>query len=318
MCRTLFFIFFITTIFSCNKAAETGGDGILDDIKCQAAETGEIIQCAAPPKLFCEDINEIAASENTPLEFPVPCSDLDSLNLTFQSDNRPEGAVLDSATGLLKWTPSYSQAGIHNFSLVVSDGVSNFEKEISINVSNVYLPMTLTQMIQTRLSIADEIYDFNGDKKLTTADLERIQYCSMYTCSHPYMDVNRSGRVTTGDALPLSDFLKNPDLSINYTRLVDLTRIYSSRQCFPDGNCEALVNESFKITLDVSGGEGLPLIYSALNLPVGSSFDPSTKTFSFKPTQVSLGDHSITFSVTDGITVSEKTILLSVIPDSRL
>jgi hypothetical protein len=342
MCRSLFFILLLTAISSCNNAQDPNniisagekpmGDPIIVDGSNVTEEPAEEISDMARPLEnsvpVCEVINEIAASENIPLEFQLPCSDPELKNLTFHSDNLPEGAFLDSATGLLKWTPSYSQAGIHTLSLVVSDGELNIEKEISINVSNVYLPsstFSLSQIIQTKKSIAEEIYNLSytaGTGILNNDDQTCISSKAVGTyfdgqckdSTFKYFDPNMDGFINSTDANEFNGILMNNPISLNRGQHFNM---YNSRQCFPDGSCQAFENEMFKFVLTISGTSALPLTYSATNLPTGASFDPSTKTFSFKPSSSQIGVHLMTFSVTDGLSVSEETVSLTVARDTH-
>jgi len=66
--------------------------------------------------------------------------DLPVQPLTFSLVGAPTGASIDGSTGVFTWTPGAAQAGVHPFTVRVSDGMSNTEAGITITVS--VLPIT--------------------------------------------------------------------------------------------------------------------------------------------------------------------------------
>jgi hypothetical protein len=83
----------------------------------------------------------------------------------------------------------------------------------------------------------------------------------------------------------------------------------------PIGNRNVAVGALLEFTVAASDGDlpGQSLVYSALNLPGGATFDPETRRFRWTPTPNQAGlSRQVTFRVSDGVGFSEQTITVSV------
>jgi len=77
--------------------------------------------------------------DSTPVEksYIIPVTEVDGDSLIYSSSNLPYGAVLDSATGELKWSVSTVNIGIYNITFTVTDNTSaklNSTKTVNITV----------------------------------------------------------------------------------------------------------------------------------------------------------------------------------------
>lgn len=77
-----------------------------------------------------------SGSENDVLTFDADATDEDLDELTYSCDNLPTGATINSSTGVVTWTPSYSQAGTWNLNIVVSDGTDQDSEVVTVTVAN--------------------------------------------------------------------------------------------------------------------------------------------------------------------------------------
>ena len=66
-------------------------------------------------------IGTVYAREGVLLSFPVEAVDAEGDTISFELMGGPEGASVDSETGLFQWLPSPGQAGQHSLSIRVSD-----------------------------------------------------------------------------------------------------------------------------------------------------------------------------------------------------
>jgi hypothetical protein len=85
-----------------------------------------------------------------------------------------------------------------------------------------------------------------------------------------------------------------------------------SKQSDLASNLRAYVSHS---QLSLDSPEARATALAALptgGLPTGATFDPETRTFSWTPTVGQIGDHQVTFWVTDGIDTDSETITISV------
>lgn len=58
--------------------------------------------------------------------------------LTYSATNLPSGAALDPVTGLLTWTPGFTQEGIYKVPVTVSDGTASTTQTASFVVFHAY------------------------------------------------------------------------------------------------------------------------------------------------------------------------------------
>ena len=79
--------------------------------------------------------------------FTASAMDVDSANLQFSLINAPAGASIDANTGAFSWTPTETQGpGIYNFTVRVSDGSLNSDANISVQVDEVNIAPTLSNV----------------------------------------------------------------------------------------------------------------------------------------------------------------------------
>ncbi len=80
-------------------------------------------------------IGNKSVNENFLLTIGVAASDPDGGTITYSVNGLPSGAAFAGQT--FNWTPTYSQAGNHTVTFVVSDGQAQDSETITINVNNV-------------------------------------------------------------------------------------------------------------------------------------------------------------------------------------
>ncbi len=73
-------------------------------------------------KPILSEVQNVQIVEGKKLNMTLMATDSDNDILTFSATSLPEGAVLNSSTGVLTWTPNTAQTGDHYIDLHVSDG----------------------------------------------------------------------------------------------------------------------------------------------------------------------------------------------------
>jgi len=79
----------------------------------------------------------IAATEDQLYSYQVGASDPNGDTLTYSSIVKPEGMDINSENGLITWTPTNDQVGIHHIIVEISDGKQSVTQSFEIEVFNV-------------------------------------------------------------------------------------------------------------------------------------------------------------------------------------
>ncbi len=92
-----------------------------------------VLELAAP---VLDEAGPFLVLEGDSLGFTLSASDLDSDPLTLEVDEntRPDGLVLDAATGAVSWTPGFDQEGTYEVTFNVSDGTLSDSTTVTIFV----------------------------------------------------------------------------------------------------------------------------------------------------------------------------------------
>src|SRR3989344_4855861 len=99
-----------------------------------------------------------SATEGALYQYDVEAIDLDSDDLTYSLMENPTGMEINDATGLISWTPSFDDAGIHNITVQVTDGSLTDAQTYFINVENSF------QQCEDGIdNDADNAIDYPGD-----------------------------------------------------------------------------------------------------------------------------------------------------------
>lgn len=143
----------------------TVSDGSLSDTKSFVISVTNPVSINHAPILTT--IGDKTATVGQKLSFQIIATDQDNDTLNFSSQNSlPLGASLDSK-GFFSWTPSSSQIGSFNFSVIVSDGKLTDTKSFAINVKSAESSGTSTSDTSNKPPVISSIspqYVKIGDK----------------------------------------------------------------------------------------------------------------------------------------------------------
>ncbi|MBE3036968.1 MAG: putative Ig domain-containing protein, partial [Candidatus Atribacteria bacterium] len=105
----------------------------------------------SPPLIISEPI--ITAAENNQYSYQLEAKDPDGDSLTYLLILSPEGMSINSENGLLTWTPTNNQVGIHQITVEISDGKHSVTQRFEIEVSNVNNPPQIFSYFPNSLNI---------------------------------------------------------------------------------------------------------------------------------------------------------------------
>ncbi|SMO50638.1 tandem-95 repeat protein [Gracilimonas mengyeensis] len=109
--------------------------------------TVSVLEVSQPPQ-FTEVLPDTAIDENSELTFIYVADDPDGDSLTFSFIERPQGASIDSETGVLTYTPDFEAAGTYTLRARVTDGTQADTTTATIAVNNVNRPPAFSTVLQ--------------------------------------------------------------------------------------------------------------------------------------------------------------------------
>ena len=252
-------------------------------------------------------IGDVTVAEGDTLAFAVEASDLDGDTLAFALDDAAStGATLDAATGAFGWTPSFTQAGLYQFTVTVSDGTGNSASDtFQATVLNVNRAPTL-----------DAVPD------ATVAENATLAFALSAT------DVDTDDTLTYGaSGLPADATLDAATGAFSWTPTFDDAGVYAATFTVTDGHDTAARNATITVTnvnraptlnhiADRTVPENAPLVVqmraddadgdapalSVAGLPAGATFtdagDGSAR-LEWVPTYTQAGTYTLDVTATD-------------------
>jgi len=126
-----------------------------------------------PPVIISEPV--ITATEDQLYSYQAEASDPNGDTLTYSFIIKPDGMNINSENGLIIWTPTNNQVGIHRVVVEISDGKHSVTQSFEIEVSNVnnppqifsYFPANLNFEINEGDSIKFEVQAHDIDLNTT-------------------------------------------------------------------------------------------------------------------------------------------------------
>jgi hypothetical protein len=113
---------------------------------------------------FTKAMADTTVNEDQQLTFDYDAFDADNDQLRFVLQNQPAGMTIDSVTGILKWRPSFSQAGNYTFTLFIVDGKGGIiSKQTTVIVLNTNRPPAFTKMLKDTVVFEGQLLKFDID-----------------------------------------------------------------------------------------------------------------------------------------------------------
>ena len=258
-----------------------------------------------------KSVDELAA-----LSFTASATDADAIGgtadtLTFSlASGAPAGASIGSATGSFTWTPTEQQDGVHNITIRVQDGAGATDSEnIQVTVGEVNVAPVLNPI---------------GSKSVT--QLETLSFTATATDNDTMGGTADTLTFSMTDA-PTGASINQNTGAFTWTPTANHTGAYTITVTVTDGagasDSEAVVvtvtesnqnpvlgsigsknvNEGATLSFNATATDGNndTLAFSLVGTPPsGASINQNTGAFTWTPTEMQDGSHSITVSVSDG------------------
>ncbi len=259
------------------------------------------------------EVSPISVNEQEPITFTLTGSDPDLEDegkLRYEIANLPQGATLDAVSGAFSWTPSYEQSGEYMLQAQVTDSAGlQASTDITVNVNNVNRPPVAAEMepvagtenqpLSITLQMSDPDKEDQGKLTVTTENLPagaelnestgEINWTPGYEQSGSYSVnylVTDSFGATAAGSLTLNIENVNRPPTLPEVPSVATPENQPVSTVLPEGS-------------DPDSEDEGKLIYSMENLPMGATFNPSSRTLEWTPGFDQAGDYNPVYRVTD-------------------
>ncbi len=269
----------------------------------------------APPVLA--SIGNRTTHPGWQFQFTISATDANGDTLTYSANNIPSGSSFNPATRTFSWTPSANQIGSYpNVRFAVTDGTFTDTEAITITVAPNQAPVLTNpgnKSVNEGAALAFTLSVTNPDGDSLTysasnmpsgASINPTTGAFSWTPSYSQAGTYANVRFTVTDSV-LSDS-ENIAITVkNVNRAPVLGSI---------GNKTVTAGQSLQFTISATDPDGDSLTYSASNLPAGSIFNGTSRSFSWTTASGQVGSYpNIQFRVSDGAITASKNITITVV-----
>ena len=250
------------------------------------------------------------------ISFTVSATDADLNPVSFSLDNLSigKGMTIKSSTGEFRWTPTEDQLGPHPVTIMASDGALSDSKVVSIHVTVNQAPV-LTEIGPKNGDVSNEISfivsanDVNNDPMSFTLD-----------------DASQQKGMTIDPSM--GEFRWTPDemqrgehqviFSVSDGTLSDsetVTIIVNGAPVLAEiASQMGDAGSEIRFTTSATDADSDALTFSLddTSLGKGMTIDATTGQFRWTPTEVQLGAHQVTVTVSDGTLTDSKGVTITV------
>jgi Ca2+-binding RTX toxin-like protein len=299
------------------RVTDNGKPNLFDEEEI-AVTVGEVNRA---PQLV--PIGDKILNEGVNRTFTVVATDPDSLanTLTFSLIGAPTGATIDPVSGVFSWTPTESQ-GSNRYTVkvrVADSGTSVLfdEEEIVLTVNEINEAPVLTSIGNKEAMVGEAImFAVNA----TDPDLPAttLSYSLVGAPEDASIDPVTGAVAWTPTAPGAFTFdVRVSDGILTDTETITVTVADNNHAPVLAPIGPKTVNEgtalSFQISATDSGVPVQTLTYSVNGLPEGASFDPTTRMFTWTPTEAQgPGNYRITFTASDGMLTDSEDVVITV------
>jgi VCBS repeat-containing protein len=281
-------------------------DNLLDAERLHVAERVAYLMFPPTngPKITSDPVT--SATEDAPYSYDVNAVDPDpgdTLNYSLVSG--PSGMAIDSATGLISWTPTNSQVGANMVTVLVSDSnAATATQTFKITVANTNdRPIITSTPVTTATEDAAYSYDVNA----TDPDVGDTLTYSLGTAPTG-MTINSTTGVISWTPTNAQVGLNSVMVRVRDAALAETTQSFTIAVANTNdaptitSTPVTTATEDSVYSYDVNATDpdlGDTLTYALTTAPTGMTINTSTGMISWTPTNAQVGSHSVTVRVRD-------------------
>ena len=244
------------------------------------------------------------ATVNDPYTYDVEATDDNGDTLTYSLDIAPAGMTIDTASGLINWTPIAAQVGDNPVTVRVADGEGGFATQsfqvnvIDDNVAPVITSTPVTDAIANDPYTYDvEATDDNGDTLTYSLDIapagmtiDTASGLINWTPSDAQLGDNPvTVRVADGAGGFATQSFQVSVIDDNVAPVITSTPVTN-----------ATVNDPYTYDVEATDDNGDTLTYSLDTAPAGMTIDTASGLINWTPVAAQVGDNPVTVRVSDG------------------
>lgn len=241
-------------------------------------------------------------AENDTVNLQIAANDPDSNSLTFNATNLPPGLSINSGTGLIFGTLSYTSAGSYNIIVTVSDGSLSDSEAFTWTINNLNRAPTADSFTVTTNEDTPKAITLSGADE----DGEAITFTVTNNPSHGTLSGTDANLTYTPNAnfngADSFSYAAN-DGSVNSapaTVSIGVSAVNDAPTVTNPGNQTNAENDTISRQINASDADNSSLTYSAAGLPDGLSINQNTGLISGTLSFTSSGTHNVSVSVSDG------------------
>lgn len=262
-----------------------------------------------PPAIV--QVENKTVAENQLLEFQLHGLDPDredAEKLIFSAASLPEGATLDSKSGLFRWIPSFEQSGEYRLSFVISDGQYSDTTRMTVTVAHVNRAPMLEQVAA---QIVDENQPLTFTINAMDADREDTGLLTFSATNLPPGAVFDPATRTLAwrptyeqsGQYQLNFEVKDPAGLFNQI-VVPVAVNHVNRPPSLEPVPAQVVDENQPLSIQLIGADpdredAGKLIYTAESLPAGAHIDPAQGILAWSPSYEQSGQYTVNLMVSD-------------------
>jgi RHS repeat-associated protein len=243
-----------------------------------------------------------------PHEYQVLAQDGENESLTYQLEAPGIGASIDSATGLIQWTPSNDELGTHDLTVSVNDeqgniSTSSFVFEVVEDAANsppafVRVPSVINPRITLDYAYQLEAVDPNGDPLFfellagpTAMSVSPAGLLSWRPAADGTDEYAVRARVSDG---------RGGSSTVEFLAYAVPIEQNSRPVALNDPPVSAVVARVYAHDFVGFDLEGDPILWDLRSGPVGMSIDAQRGTLRWVPQKDQIGQHAVSVLVLDG------------------
>ncbi len=263
-----------------------------------------------------------SATEGTAYSYDVDASDADGDTLTYSLTTAPAGMSIDSASGLISWTPTAAQVGSQSVSVQVDDGNGGSASQ-NFSITVAAIPNSAPTIDSTPVFSATEGTAYSYDVDASDSDGDSLTYS--LTTAPAGMGINSASGLISWTPTSAQVGSQSVTVQVDDGNGGSATQSFSISVAAHANNppsitsspvMQATANIAYSYAVSASDTDGDTLNYSLTTAPTGMSIDSASGLISWTPSSTQTGSHAVTVRVDDGLAYAEQSYSISVSSDA--